>query len=869
MGSLAPVFGVLVAAALLLGAYSGHATSTPAQTHSITKPLDSKVSREKSSPARSRVFEDAAELSDFILLPAPGMEEFDFPEPGLLEKSALRVGIVRDVPGPYEVSERVGARWSRMRDATKVWAVMVQSEGAKGMRVNLAGAHLPKGTRIMVTSLANPHESVGPYEAKAILAAGDNFWTETIFSDAVVLECQVPPHVDEGEVAFDIARVAHLFVPLSDLMRQARVGNCHNDVTCADSDWRHAGNGVAGIGSIGQAGWLWCTGTLLNNTASDFIDYFLTARHCVRNQSEADSTEYYWFYQSSFCNGSVPHPATVPRTGGGAVFLAGRSRTLGSDFALLRLRQSTPGGVTYVGWTAAQPGLSAPVRGIHHPDGSFKRISYGSITGQPGNYWRVVWSSGVTEPGSSGSPLFNASRQVVGQLWGGSSSCSSPSGPDEYGRFDVTFPLVSEWLDPGQEPEPGIPNDDFADAVALGGTSGRITATNVGATKESGEPNHAGNAGGRSVWWRWTAPANGQATFDTFGSNFDTLLAVYTGGSLGALSLVAANDDAGGGLQSRVSFTAVAGVVYRIAVDGYGGASGNITLNWTFAGGEAADVIRVNSGGSGAGEWLSDRGHVGRSATYRVSRDIRGAGNVPQAVWRSVRAVRLGRQLNYSFADIPPGPHLVRLHFSDPVSARTGFIRFHVDLEGIRVLSNFDVFRAAGGRDRALIREFPVTVDGNGLQLRFTPTRGAAFINGIEIVSQGAASKPAAQERAFLRPIGVWSSGDWDDGHGARRAVDNDPSTAWIGDAGADRWWLAWAYERVLAVEHVRVMHASDSVPHTAVVGSRDGRTWFPVGDVHRDEPAYLRYVWIRFSPLPEERGRVPRVVDIAVDLAD
>lgn len=130
----------------------------------------------------------------------------------------------------------------------------------------------------------------------------------------------------------------------------------------------------------------------------------------------------------------------------------------------------------------------------------------------------------------------------------------------------------------------GPANDNFANAQVISGSSGTTTGSNVGATKESGEPNHAGNAGGASVWYRWTAPSSGTATIDTIGSNFDTLLAVYTGSAVNSLTLIASNDDIGGGnVQSRVTFTATSGTTYQIAVDGYGGATGNITLNWSLA----------------------------------------------------------------------------------------------------------------------------------------------------------------------------------------------------------------------------------------------------------------------------------------------
>ena len=124
------------------------------------------------------------------------------------------------------------------------------------------------------------------------------------------------------------------------------------------------------------------------------------------------------------------------------------------------------------------------------------------------------------------------------------------------------------------------PNDAFANGQSLSGSTGSVSGSNVNATKETGEPNHAGNSGGHSVWYRWTAPANTPVTIDTIGSSFDTLLGVYTGSSVSTLTTIASNDDIDGPNQpSRVSFTPVAGTTYQIAVDGWNGDTGTITLN--------------------------------------------------------------------------------------------------------------------------------------------------------------------------------------------------------------------------------------------------------------------------------------------------
>lgn len=142
--------------------------------------------------------------------------------------------------------------------------------------------------------------------------------------------------------------------------------------------------------------------------------------------------------------------------------------------------------------------------------------------------------------------------------------------------------ITLNWNLNPSSPIPG--NDDFSNAFTINGNCTTVTGTNLAATKEPGEPNHAGNVGGASVWWKWIAPTSGSATVTTDGSDFDTLLGVYTGSSVNNLTPVASNDDDGTGSQSTATFNAVAGTTYYIAVDGWFGPShglheGHIVLN--------------------------------------------------------------------------------------------------------------------------------------------------------------------------------------------------------------------------------------------------------------------------------------------------
>jgi hypothetical protein len=127
-------------------------------------------------------------------------------------------------------------------------------------------------------------------------------------------------------------------------------------------------------------------------------------------------------------------------------------------------------------------------------------------------------------------------------------------------------------------------NDFFAQAFTLSGTSGSTTGTNVGATKEAGEPNHANiSTATNSVWWTWTAPETGVVRFNTLYTSFDTVMATYTGSSVNGLALIASNDDydyANGYPQSLIGFPVTAGTTYSIAIAGYNGTNGTITLDW-------------------------------------------------------------------------------------------------------------------------------------------------------------------------------------------------------------------------------------------------------------------------------------------------
>jgi hypothetical protein len=150
-----------------------------------------------------------------------------------------------------------------------------------------------------------------------------------------------------------------------------------------------------------------------------------------------------------------------------------------------------------------------------------------------------------------------------------------------------------------QDYPPGpVPSNAFADRTPLsdsvfeGDLHGQVEVDNRGATKEAGEPNHAGKPGGASVWYSWVPSTNGVMRFRTTGSAFDTLLGVYTGSAVNALKPVVSDEDRGGFLTSEVRFNATNGVEYQVAIDGFFGATGKFILDWAFESfGQALPVI--------------------------------------------------------------------------------------------------------------------------------------------------------------------------------------------------------------------------------------------------------------------------------------
>lgn len=541
--------------------------STLAQRESL--PLAVKVARGE-APLSKLYTDIKLDSSGFYRLPTLKAGEIENDD----SMKRMRIGITRVLPKNLEPSS--DARLFSVPEG-EVRLIGIVSKQALQVRVHFTDVNLPKGARIFVYSASNPEEVYGPFEGRG--AAGDGeFWTPPVRGENVVIEYFEPSAAAKARSAqpFKIGKITHDYKALdgTNAYTEKAAGACNLNVT---SEWSNIAKSVGRMQFVSDGGSYVCTGTLLNNQASDGTPNFLTANHCINTASEAQSLRVTWNYNSP--------GATSSFTDGSSLLMTGTS----SDYTLVRLTGSLPGGLIFSGWSTTMPTASTPITGIHHPAGDYKRISFGNIRagGCPGGLscLPVGWSSGTTEGGSSGSGIWTGSpsdARLVGSLNGGAASCDNLSGSDYYGRFDTTFAAISSYLTGAPQTRPS--NDDFATATAISGTASSLTGSNIAATKQPGEPPHANNAGGASVWYRWQATGSGTATLTTAGSNYDTLLAVYSGTSMNALTAIASNDDERTPdiLTSRVTFNAVAGTTYYIAVDGYNGASGAIALAWNF-----------------------------------------------------------------------------------------------------------------------------------------------------------------------------------------------------------------------------------------------------------------------------------------------
>lgn len=406
-------------------------------------------------------------------------------------KGAYRVGL----NVPVSISMNNSGSWTLLPDGTKVWRLVISGKDALALGLYFSEAvQIPAGGKLFAYN-ANGRQVLGAYTS-----ATDDFQAmEMVQGEDMYLEYSAPAWVRETPV-FTINEVVYFYRGVEEHVNafigtedaHEKAGTCEVDVACSEgSSWANQIRSVVHYTFNDGTGTYVCSASTINNTANDCKPYILTAWHCgerVAGQSIA-TWVWYWKYQKATCSpgqGNYMDPSKGTKTMTGGTVRAssgngtlnnppGSAEVAGSDFYLVELNAQPPSSyeVFYAGWDRTNTEWASGV-GIHHPAGSAKKIStytedLDSETyngGAPNAHWKVYWSAtanghGVTEGGSSGSPIFNAAGRIVGQLSGGRSACSNsgqtgPDMPDLYGKFysdwdqngSTYSSQLKPWLDP-------------------------------------------------------------------------------------------------------------------------------------------------------------------------------------------------------------------------------------------------------------------------------------------------------------------------------------------------------------------------------------------------------------------------------------
>lgn len=387
------------------------------------------------------------------------------------------------VPQSVKITPFTGGTWENLNQKTQVWRLLIDAGNAPHVNFGFTRYHMPRSGQLYIYS-ADQTSAIRPFTHEDNADHGQ-LWTPIIPSSQVVIELTI----DQSEMhLLDLElgsiNVGYRGYGLVDLTMadtpSPRSGSCNLDVVCSIADpWDLQ---IPGVSVLQISGSLNCTSFMVNNTAQDLKPYLMTANHCGVSAGTAATVVAYWNYQNSTCRtpGSPasggPGDGTLTQFNSGSTF---RAASAASDFTLVELTSSpNPAwAVSWLGWdrTGANPPDGAC---IHHPNTDEKRITfYNSIThpshgsswpcsANPGpgdnSHIRVYWDPTptppqVTEGGSSGSPLFDNNKRVIGQLHGGPSACGSTGDnlSDCYGRVSVSWTgggtnatRLSNWLDP-------------------------------------------------------------------------------------------------------------------------------------------------------------------------------------------------------------------------------------------------------------------------------------------------------------------------------------------------------------------------------------------------------------------------------------
>ncbi len=352
--------------------------------------------------------------------------------------------------------ERDGT-WDLLSDGSRVWRLLINSPGALSLNFAFSRFALPEGAQL---HLHNPETGYteGPFDARDNEIHGE-LWSPVVLGDLALIELFIPAGAAyEPELA--LMKVHHGYRMFGEDARPGpQQGSCNIDVVCPEGDpWRQE---IRSEAVYSVSGYFTCSGQMMNSVPEDFRNFFLTAYHCGIGTGNDQSVVVYWNYESPSCG--MLSGGSLADNQSGSLWRSGNSF---SDFTLIELDDDPDPTwqVAYSGWDATDD-VAASCVAIHHPGTDEKAISFNDdalisdsyLSDPPNNHshWQVNdWEQGTTEPGSSGSGIWDPNHRLVGQLHGGYASCSSITA-DWYGKFSQSWDRgssptnrIKDWLDP-------------------------------------------------------------------------------------------------------------------------------------------------------------------------------------------------------------------------------------------------------------------------------------------------------------------------------------------------------------------------------------------------------------------------------------
>ncbi len=348
--------------------------------------------------------------------------------------------------------------WITLPNGDRIWRLKIHSENAYSINLIYDSFFLPENGTFHLYNESKNHV-IGAFTSENNKSNG-KFATGVVKGDLCVLE-YFEPHNQSGKGVINISKVVHAYKDIFNKVDKAfgSSGSCNNNINCAvGNDWQDEKKSVALILTNNNS--RICTGALVNNVKEDNTPYFLTANHCFNSTTDTENWIFMFNYESPDCS-NIDGFTSQTITG-----CAVKARNADSDFLLVELSSVPPESynVYYAGWSRLDS-ASSNSTGIHHPRGDIKKISFdnhASVSSDydprpylPNSHWEITkWDDGTTEPGSSGSPLFDQNSRLIGQLHGGWASCRSFTA-DFYGKFSMSWDRgtssskrLKDWLDP-------------------------------------------------------------------------------------------------------------------------------------------------------------------------------------------------------------------------------------------------------------------------------------------------------------------------------------------------------------------------------------------------------------------------------------